>query len=167
MDPQSLIDFAKASGVYGLMHTSWGWPVVEILHYFGLTVLIATVGLFDLRLLGVAKSIPITALHRLVPLGVAAFVANIVTGAMFFISAADQYMYNPAFQLKVACIAIAGVNVVVFYRFAAASLKTGVADAPPLAKVLAGVSLTAWVCVIMFGRLITYFRPPYAWCFWC
>ena len=34
-------------------------------------------------------------------------------------------------------------------------------------KIIAAVSLAAWVGVIVFGRLITMFRPPYHWCFTC
>jgi len=34
------------------MRTSpWAWPVFESLHFIGMSVLIGTVGLFDLRLL--------------------------------------------------------------------------------------------------------------------
>src|SRR5216683_2614039 len=37
---------------------SWLWPTMETLHYLGLSMLLGTVGLFDLRVLGLAKGIP-------------------------------------------------------------------------------------------------------------
>src|SRR6185436_1882967 len=46
-------------------HSVWGWPVLESLHFMGMSVLIGTIGLFDLRLLGFARGVPYAALHRL------------------------------------------------------------------------------------------------------
>ena len=97
-------------------------------------------------------------------IGVAAFAVNVLTGSMFFVSAPDQYMFNPAFRLKAACLAIAGLNVAVFYSAFARSLGDGAEASRPV-KVIAAVSLAAWIGVIVFGRLITYFRPPYHWSF--
>ena len=57
------------------------------------------------------------ALHKLVPWGVGGYVLNVMTGFMFVTSAPDQYLYNPAFQTKLALMGIAGLNVVFFYRF--------------------------------------------------
>src|SRR5687767_638307 len=88
--------------------TPWLWPTMETLHFIGLSLLIGTVGLFDLRVLGVAKQIPPIALHRLIPFGVAGFAINVVTGTMFFFGFPDQYAYNSAFHFKVGFIALAG-----------------------------------------------------------
>jgi hypothetical protein len=169
MDLGAIETFAKDSGIYAFMNTAWGWPSMESLHYIALAVLIGTVGLFDLRMLGIAKAIPISSLHKIVPFGVAAYLANILTGAMFFICAPDQYAYNPAFQLKVVCMLIAGVNVAVFYTTTAQTVKAMQPNlaAPLHVKIIAIVSLASWAGVIIFGRLITYFRPPFHWCFWC
>lgn len=164
MDVETIAAFGRDSGVYGFMNSKWGWPAIESIHFLALSLLLGTVGLFDLRALGAAREIPLTALHRLVPFGVGAFVVNILTGLMFFVSAPDQYAFNPAFQLKMGCILLAGLNVAVFYSTMAKGLDRGVG---PGVKVVAAISLLAWTGVIVFGRLITYFRPPYHWCFWC
>ena len=89
------------TSVGALMRTQWGWPIAESLHFIGLTLLVGTIGLFDLRLLGVGKRIPIAALHRLVPWGVAGYLINITTGLMFLITEPNQYIYNPAFHFKI------------------------------------------------------------------
>jgi hypothetical protein len=168
MDVEAIARFGVESGVHGFMNTAWGWPAIESVHFIALSVLLGTVGLFDLRVLGVARAIPMPALHRLVPFGVAAFATNVVTGSMFFVSAPDQYMFNPAFRLKLACMALAGVNVLVFYGAFARGVPDGAgARATIPVKLIAAVSLLAWAGVIVFGRLITYFRPPYHWCFSC
>ena len=132
-------------------------------------MLIGAVGLFDLRMLGVARGIPMGALHRLIPWGIGGYALNVMTGVLFVSSAPDQYLYNPAFQVKLALMAIAGLNVLFFYRFVFARVRASAAgdEAPVSAKVAAAVSLTCWVGIIVCGRLITYYRPPYHWCWWC
>jgi hypothetical protein len=142
---------------------AWVWPLCETLHYFGLSLLLGTVGLFDLRVLGMAKAIPPATLHRLVPLGVAGYVMNILTGIVFFSGFPEQYFYNPAFQWKAVFMIIAGLNVAVFYLSSAfrevKTLPAG-ADANFPAKLIAGTSLSAWVLVLICGRLLTFYRPP-------
>ena len=166
---EGLLEFSKNSGIYDFMNTAWGWPVIESLHFMGLSLLIGTVGLFDLRMLGLAKGIPMSALHRLVPWGIAGYALNVTTGFLFVSSAPDQYLFNPAFQTKLALMAIAGINVLFFYRFQFDQVKRAGAEASAQrgAKIAAAVSLSCWIGVIVCGRLITYYRPPYYWCFWC
>ncbi len=139
----------------------WAWPMCESLHFIGMSVLIGVVGLFDLRLLGLARGVPIAAFHRLIPLAVAAFVLNALTGVSFLAAMPDQYLFNAAFRFKVLFFLIAGLNVLVFY---AASFKPLLAraggEAPPLrARVAGAVSLCAWIGVMAAGRLLTFYRP--------
>ena len=67
--------------------TIWVWPASETLHYFGLSILVGTVGLVDLRMLGMAKRLPFAAVHRLVPFGILGFILNICTGILFLAGA--------------------------------------------------------------------------------
>jgi hypothetical protein len=78
----------------------WVWPTCEIIHYLGLSLLLGTVGLFDLRVLGMVRAIPPRAIHRLVPFGVAGYCLNVLTGIMFFSGHPDQYFYNDSGRLK-------------------------------------------------------------------
>jgi len=166
---ETLLNFSQATGVYAFMNSPWGWPVAESLHFIGLCLLIGTVGLFDLRMMGFADDISLSALHRLVPFGVAGYLLNVTTGTMFLSSAPDQYLYNPAVQSKVFFMLIAGINMLLFYATTSAGIKSGTGQAGSIrrAKVMAAVSLLCWCAVIICGRLITYYRPPYHWCFWC
>lgn len=152
-----------------LMHTKWAWPVAESLHFFGLSLLMGTVGLFDLRLLGFAKQVSPAALHRLVPWGVFGYFINIISGISFFTADADQYMYNPAFQIKLAFMTLAGINVLVFYTtmYREVTVRGPGQKLPLPAKIIGGVSLVCWIGVMTCGRLLTFFRPPYHWCPWC
>lgn len=149
------------SPVATLMHTHWAWPVVESLHFIGLCLLVGAIGSFDLRLLGVARRVPIAAVHRLIPWGIAGFVLNACTGLLFVLTEPDQYIYNPSFHLKVLSLAIAGVNAGLFYvtTFKQMFGPAPVLDAPRRAKAIALVSLCAWMTVIVCGRMLTFYRP--------
>ncbi len=151
------------------MNSPWGWPVAESIHFLGLCMLIGTVGLFDLRMLGVAKQVSLTELHKLVPIGVLGYLLNVTTGTMFLSTAPDQYLYNPAVQSKFFFMLIAGINMLFFYATTATEVKRSEdsASLATRAKTMAAISLLCWCGVIICGRLITYYRPPYYWCLWC
>jgi hypothetical protein len=168
-DIPALERFGIETGIFAMMNSKWGWPIAESIHFTGLCLLMAAVGMFDLRMLGVAKGVSMTALHRMVPIGVLGWLMCVVTGVLFFLTAPGQYLYNPAWQTKMALMGIAGVNMVVFYLVAAKAMQaTGPDDdAPWQVKVFAAVSLACWLGVIIGGRWITFFRPPYHWCVWC
>jgi hypothetical protein len=70
-----------------------------------------------------------------------------------------QYVGNTGFYLKMLFIALAGVNVLIFYLTVGRDidrLEPG-EDAPVSAKVIAVLSLFFWLGVMSFGRLLPYF----------
>jgi hypothetical protein len=142
-------------------NSSWGWPTCETLHFLGLSLLFGTVGMFDLRLLGMAKRVPIAALHRLVPWGVFGYLVNVTTGAMFLMTEPREYIYNPAFHFKMLFMALAGLNVLAFYSTMFRRVKAVGAggEAPAWAKAMATASILLWIGVLVCGRLLTFYRP--------
>lgn len=142
----------------------WTWPLFEILHYAGLTLLLGAVGLFDLRVLGFGKGIAPAALHRLIPFGIAGFIINVLTGIAFFAGFPEQYFYNNAFRIKLAFMIVAGLNIALFYTTVFRDLKIlpADADAPFRARLLTAISLCSWLIVLVAGRLITFYRPPFS-----
>jgi hypothetical protein len=137
--------------------------MLQTVHYFGFSVLLGTVGLFDLRILGLGKDISPATLHRLIPVGTAGFTVNLLTGIVFFFGFSEQYFYNPSFQLLILFVAVAAVNAASFYvtpAFREVKRMLPGDDAQVRAKLIAGTSLSAWIAVLICGRLITFFRPP-------
>lgn len=144
---------------------TWSWPLGETFHFFGIIMLIGGVGMFDLRLLGLAKQMPVKAVRRLLPWGVTGFIICVVTGLMFVtgvranvpMSPYDVIKSNIWLQLKFVFIGLAGLNLFAFYitGMDRAVDHLGPGDsAPVLAKVIAAASLFFWLGVIYFGRLI-------------
>jgi hypothetical protein len=170
MDPMTdflsgLVNFLLATPMsYWLRDNAWPyWPMIQTLHLFGMTLLVGAVGLFDLRVLGLAKGIPPKSLHKLIPWGVAGFLINVATGIVFFVGNPDQYAFNLAFRLKLVAMALAGANLLLFYTTAYGEVKSVPAggEAPLRAKIMTGVSLFSWTAVIVCARILTWFRPVY------
>jgi hypothetical protein len=142
-------------------NSSWAWAVLEISHFMGLSMLLGTVGLFDLRLMGYAKQIPPKALHRLVAVGIAGFAINMVSGTLFFFSSPGLYIGNVAFEIKLVLLVAAAFNVAAFYflmRRPVMALEAG-AVAPLPARIIGGLSLCIWVSVLVAGRMEAFFKP--------
>jgi cytochrome bd-type quinol oxidase subunit 1 len=149
-----------APPIHAFMNSQWGWPMAESIHFLGLSMLVGCVGVFDLRLLGMAKRIPIAALHKLIPWGLLGFAINATSGACFLLTEPDQYIYNPSFQFKVLFIMIAGLNALLFYVTSWGRVNAdGTINAPRAGKIAAAISLSMWISVIVCGRLLTFYRP--------
>ena len=152
---------ASFTNVAAFMQLHWSWPAAESAHFIGLTLLLGSIGAWDLRLLGLIGNVPAAAFHRLVPFAVIGFGINAATGSLFLVTFPNQYIYNSAFHLKVLCLILAGLNVAFFYLVVFRRIRTlpPGQPLPILARVSGGVSLVLWLTVIVCGRMITFFRP--------
>lgn len=155
-----LLDWLHATALSNAMRTGlWNYPAVEIVHIFGFAILVGAVALFDLRVLGVSKNLPVQALARhLLPWAVGALVLIVPAGLLMFIAHPHDFVASNVFRLKLALIAAAGINAAVFHATAyrqAALWDTG-AVAPGAAKFQAVLSIAIWLGVISCGRLLAY-----------
>jgi hypothetical protein len=138
--------------------SEWIWPGLEIFHFIGLTLVVGVAGVFDARLLGFARQIPVGALNALIPWAVVGIIINGITGLFFLFAQPTRYLGNPAFTWKVVFLVLAGLNVIVFNAVVARrTLTVGPGgDTPAAAKVIAIVSLVSWFAVMYFGRMLPY-----------
>jgi hypothetical protein len=137
---------------------AWAFTTVEVAHVFAVSLLLGTIMIVDLRLLGIAAAKrPFSDLARQVlPFTWAAFVIAVVAGALLFISRATEYAANPVFWTKMAFIAVAGINMIAFEFVTVRGVEKWNLDAapPPAARLAGAISITSWILVISFGRLI-------------
>jgi hypothetical protein len=132
------------------------FPMMETLHFLGLSALVGSTAIVDLRVLGVGRSMPFGPMLRLIPLAIAGLLINIVSG--FFMFTTDPFMYwpNPAFRFKMVLVAIAAANALWFlfaeHRKIAA---LGIDERPDRsARLVALASIILWILVILLGRLL-------------
>lgn len=132
------------------------FPMMETLHFLGLSTLVGSIAIVDLRILGVGRAMPFGPMLRLIPLAVAGLVINIVSG--FFMFTTDPYMYwpNPAFRIKLVLVLIAAANALWFmYAEQRKIAALGIDERPDTsARVVALVSIILWILIILLGRLL-------------
>ncbi len=138
---------------------AWLYPAVEIVHIAGFSVLVGSVVLFDLRVLGFARTLPVVALgNHLLRWALASVLLVVPAGLLLFTAHPVELAANPAFIVKLVLIALAGLNALAFhllpYRSAARWDRDG--TAPPLARAGAALSILLWLGVITCGRLLAY-----------
>ena len=84
----------------------------------------------------------------------AGFWINAFSGVLLLIAYPTKALTNPLFYAKLALIAF-GIVLAFRIRREVSGLAAR-ADAPPMARMLAAVSLVCWVAVIFAGRLLAY-----------
>ena len=134
------------------------FPLVESVHVLALTLVVGTIGMVDLRLLGVsARNHAVTKYsNEIVPITWWAFALAAVTGGLLFTSKAADYTHNFFFVGKMILMACAGINMAIFEFMTYKSVKNWDSETPtPFgAKLAATLSLLFWLGVIIFGRWI-------------
>jgi hypothetical protein len=161
--PAIILDWANAVSQTDWAQTiagSWMFPLLETVHVFSLVAVLGTIALVDWRLLGFAsRDHSVTTLSRqTLPWTWSGFVLAVVSGALMTVGQAGEYITNPAFQLKLLLILLAGINMAAFHLIpwrTVGSWDTRVG--PPVAARVAGaLSLVLWIGVIAAGRWIAF-----------
>ena len=142
-----------------MRHSLWLYPIVEIIHILGFVVLAGSVAMLDLRLLGLSKTIPVTALARhILPWTLGALLLVLPSGLLMFIAHASDFISNPAFITKLTLLSLAAGNALWFHLGPYQSVGTWQTKlSPPIAaEASAALSLLLWLGVICCGRLLAY-----------
>jgi hypothetical protein len=142
-----------------IRQSNWLYPALEIVHITGIVLLVGSAFLFDMRILGVSKNIPVSALEKyLLVWARRALVLVVPSGLLLFITNAVALARNPFFHTKLILILVAGINAYLFHKIFCRSVAGWdiSAPAPANAKMAAFVSIFAWIAVIACGRLLAY-----------
>ena len=138
--------------------SSWLFPAIETVHLLGMAVLVAAIGAFDLRLMGLAmRGVRVSDLaRRLFPWAWTAFAVQVVSGGLLFSSEATRMVVNPAFRIKLILIGLGGIHAIVFRWIACRDMPEWDSNGstPLRGKIAGGVSILIWVGVVAAGRWI-------------
>lgn len=141
-----------------LREGAWLYPVVETLHIIGFTVLVGAVAMFDLRVLGFGRQLPVKALARhLLPWSAGSMLLIVPTGLLLFVADPLALLANRVFLLKLGLMVLAGMNALAFHAGPYRQADAWPERAPPRAMLHALLSLALWFSVIACGRLLAYF----------
>lgn len=148
----------EASGVaMFLKESSTGYVAILAYHSIGMAFLVGISGATALRILGVARSLPLTPMEDFFPLMWAGFWINALTGVVLLALYPTKFLVDVVFYTKLGAITIAIVTIRrliahVFRDEASLDTEAGAKKA----KRLAGTLLAAWGVAITAGRLTAY-----------
>jgi uncharacterized membrane protein len=146
---------ARSIGLF-VTERTWVWPTAETVHFVGLCMLFTVVVIVDLRMLGMIRSVPYSAVYQLLPIGILGFALNLTTGLLFFLGVPGQYVRNIAFYWKMVFVVLGGINLLYFLLVDEAwAVKSG-DDAPVSAKIAAASAICIWVAVLYFGHMLPF-----------
>ena len=144
------------------------FPLILTVHTVGMGLLAGTSAAIDLRILGLAKGVPLPVLEKFYPVIWAAFAANLGSGLLLLIGYPYKAVSNPVFYVKLSFIALA---IVLVLKIRNEVLRASPGHAAPVgpgaaalsmgrARILAAASLLCWAGAITAGRLLAY---TYTW----
>jgi hypothetical protein len=141
----------------------WIVPAAQTLHILAVAVVMSSIGMIDLRIFGLSgrqSTIAETA-DRYVPWIWGALVVLAATGGTLVTGEPMRSLTNPAFEAKMAMLAVAAVLTLLFQwsvtRQAAIWDERGRTGIP--ARVMALVTLFLWFAIAVAGRWIAYLIP--------
>jgi ABC-type Fe3+ transport system permease subunit len=133
----------------------FGFYFILLFHTFGMSLVVGSNMVVDLRILGVASNIPLHPLKRLFRIGWAGFGLNAVTGLLLLTAYPTKELTNPDFYCKLTFIALA------IYTMRKMSIEVfgdpNMSEAAMMVrgKMMAGLSLFFWFSAVCCGRLLS------------
>ena len=155
---QAASQLSASALAQALREGAWLYPAVETLHIVGFSVLVGALAMFDLRVLGFGRQLPVTALARhLLPWSAGSMLLVVPTGLLLFVADPLALLANRVFLLKLGLMSAAGLNALAFHAGPYRRAEAWPERAPPRAMLHALLSLGLWFAVIACGRLLAYF----------
>jgi hypothetical protein len=137
---------------------NFAFPVLEAVHVAAVMLVLGSIGMMDLRLLGWSSPrLRVTQISReALPWTWAAFAVAVVSGSLLMSGQAGAYAANLQFQIKMALLAAAGANMLVFHSFVWRQVGDWDLSTapPPAARIAGGLSLALWIGVVVAGRWV-------------
>lgn len=134
----------------------FAYTSVLSLHAMGLAVVVGVGAAVSLRLLGLARGIPLAPLLKLYPVMWIGFTVNAISGLALLAASASTMLANVVFLVKLALIAVALVNMELLRHRITVDAASGTDVAAPQTRALAVGALVLWAAVIIAGRLTAY-----------
>lgn len=144
----------ESTALAGEIGATWWFPLIESLHVLSITLMLGAILMLDLRLLScAAMSYSVQKMsNELVPWSAVSFVVATVTGLGMFITRASAHVENPAFQIKMLLLLLAGLNIAYCHLKVLPKQNSSVTSVA--ARVCGALSLFFWCGVMLAGRWV-------------
>lgn len=135
--------------------STWAFALIEVFHLFGLTLLLGTLTVLNLRLFGWGlKGYPLKSVAAdALPWTFVGMAVSITSGILLFLSEAMKCYGSLPFFVKMGLLAAALLFTFTFHRH----LTKADAPSPAVSKCAACVSVMLWFGVGLAGRAIAFF----------
>ena len=135
----------------------WGSATVLTLHTMGMAVLVGASFVLDLRLLGITRTIPLSAFRWVFTAVAVGLAVNLVTGVLLFIKNAATWGTSIPFLIKMSFVIASVATVIPIRRYVLNDGGQG--DVSGNVRLLAVVSIVTWSAAVTAGRLLAYLQP--------
>ena len=156
LDPSAFGE-AVQSSPFGVWAGGDAYPIANLVHILGLVMLVGGIGILDLRLIGLFRKIPTSALAAsLTPIAIAGLLLMIPSGATMFASDASTLVNSGTFRTKLLLISLALANAIAFRFIWQGRIEQWDSDPPIGGRLMAAASILLWLSVAALGRWIAY-----------
>jgi hypothetical protein len=148
-----VLEAIEAFGPAVFLRTSfYAYPIINLIHVLAIGTLVTAAALMDLRVLGLGRAVPAdTVIRYLRPVAIGALIVAILSGVTMFSVRPSEYFFSDVFRIKLALLALALLNALLFTSFRAHRNQSRIDT-----KLMALISIGLWVSVAFAGRLIGY-----------
>lgn len=131
--------------------TPWAYPALEVVHIVGIALLLGNLVALEMRVFGRATALPVQGLARLsLSIALTGFGLAAASGSLMFATQPSDLLANPAFQVKMGLLALAGCNAIWFHA------RGSLVKLDSMARVQMLSSTAIWLAVVFCGRWIAY-----------
>jgi len=129
----------------------WAYPALEVVHIFGIALLVGNLVLLEIRVFGRGSLLDVRALATL-SLAIAGigFSLAAASGLLMFATQAAELLTNRVFTLKMILLMLAGCNAAWFHG------RASLDKLDALARWQMVLSTLIWLAVMTCGRWIAY-----------
>ena len=143
-----------------ISNATWIIPLFQTIHIVAIAVVVSTMGMLDLRLMGVSgtRYSMRSSVQRYVPWMWVSVLVLLCTGAVLIVGEPERSLGNWVFQVKMGLLASVLIITLVFSQVVRRNIDSWEKSATHqrTAKLTGLISLLLWVGIVVAGRWIAY-----------
>ena len=149
LDAVGVGPWARGSGIV--------YPVANTLHLLGLVMLVGGIGVVDLRIAGLWRTIPVEPLSRaLTRVAILGLIVMVASGSVLLAADGRTLAGSHVFHCMLVVIGVALANAAAFRWIWGDRIGGWLGQVPVAARVMAMLSIALWLTAAALGRWIAY-----------